>query len=692
MSNSTTNLDLIASSQAQKEITANAIFDAASPAMIFGRRASTTAGLSWGYYGGQFTKLDGSNITITNGVLSLTASVTNYVEVSSAGVVSVNPTAFTTGRTPLYTVVAGASTVTSYTDNRDGTQGNFLAGGAAGTVTDIAASNGVRTTSGSDITAAGAIEGDLPINAQTGTSYALVTGDRGKAVTFNNASAIAASIQAAGSTGFPSGWYAELVNLGNGVVTLTPTTSAVDGAASITLAVHDNICLFSDGTNYFTLRGRISGAGSGTVTSVALSTPGVIFNVSGSPVTSSGTLALSLINQAASTVLAGPTSGGSAAPSFRALAIGDLSFADTDTTLAANSDARLATQKAVKAYVDNVVTGGAAGVMVFKGAIDCSANPNYPAANAGAVYKVSVAGKLGGAAGVAVEVGDTAYCTAAAATGDQATVGASWNVVQENIDGAVTGPASATDSHVAMFNGATGKIVKDSGLTLAGTNTGDETATTTGTLIHGASAKTTLVDADEMDLTDSATSFVMKKITWANVKAAIFSAWGALISTATAKTTPVDADAFAMMDSAASNATKGLTWANLKATLKTYFDTLYAPLSQPFDLTAFYPSIPTASAKVTRIPIARAVTFAANFAGSYFTASANATGTTVFDVQKNGSSIGSISIAASGTTATFTTTSGTSKSFAAGDVLMIVAPASPDATLADPGFVIVGAR
>lgn len=45
---------------------------------------------------------------------------------------------------------------------------------------------------------------------------------------------------------------------------------------------------------------------------------------------------------------------------------------------------------------------------------------------------------------------------------------------------------------------------------------------------------------------------------------------------AAGKTTPVDADEMPLVDSAASFALKLLTWANLKATLKTYFDTLYA--------------------------------------------------------------------------------------------------------------------
>lgn len=48
------------------------------------------------------------------------------------------------------------------------------------------------------------------------------------------------------------------------------------------------------------------------------------------------------------------------------------------------------------------------------------------------------------------------------------------------------------------------------------------------------------------------------------------------IVAATAKATPVDADVFGYVDSAASWALKKMTWANLKAALKTYFDTLYS--------------------------------------------------------------------------------------------------------------------
>lgn len=65
------------------------------------------------------------------------------------------------------------------------------------------------------------------------------------------------------------------------------------------------------------------GSGSGTVTSVAVSVP-TGFTVSGSPVTTSGTIAIGLSNETANTVWAGPTSGGASAPTFRALVAGDI--------------------------------------------------------------------------------------------------------------------------------------------------------------------------------------------------------------------------------------------------------------------------------------------------------------------------------------------------------------------------------
>jgi hypothetical protein len=117
MSNSTTNLDLILTSQSQKELTANAMFDAASPSMLWGRRASQCGGLVFGYYGGA---LWGENaVYFPNGSITLPVSTTVYLEADPAtGAVSQATGSFTPGKIPLYICVTSASAITSYTDCR----------------------------------------------------------------------------------------------------------------------------------------------------------------------------------------------------------------------------------------------------------------------------------------------------------------------------------------------------------------------------------------------------------------------------------------------------------------------------------------------------------------------------------------------------------------------------------------------
>lgn len=92
-------------------------------------------------------------------------------------------------------------------------------------------------------------------------------------------------------------------------------------------------------------------------------------------------------------------------------------------------------------------SSGLANAVVYKGATDCSGNPNYPAASAGDMYIVSVAGKIGGASGVSVEAGDSFICkTDGTAAGTQAQRGTAWNVVQGNLAGPI--PVKATGAEV----------------------------------------------------------------------------------------------------------------------------------------------------------------------------------------------------------------------------------------------------
>jgi hypothetical protein len=146
-----------------------------------------------------------------------------------------------------------------------------------------------------------------------------------------------------------------------------------------------------------------------------------------------------------------------------------LSYIDTDTSLAANSDSKIASQKAIKAYVDGLLAANDA--MVLKGVVDCSSNPNYPAASAGHAYRVSVAGKIGGASGPNVEAGDYLLCLSdGTSAGDHATVGSSWGIIQVNIDGAVVAASNfGTDNRLLRSDG-TGRGVQASGITVDDSN------------------------------------------------------------------------------------------------------------------------------------------------------------------------------------------------------------------------------
>lgn len=79
--------------------------------------------------------------------------------------------------------------------------------------------------------------------------------------------------------------------------------------------------------------------------------------------------------------------------------------------------------------------------------------------------------------------------------------------------GDVFGPASAVSGQVVVFDGVSGKIIRDSGIPASDVVTGAST--------HAAADKATPVDADELPLVDSAASWSLKKLTWANIKAAL---------------------------------------------------------------------------------------------------------------------------------------------------------------------------
>lgn len=95
-------------------------------------------------------------------------------------------------------------------------------GGASGsgTVTSVASSCGIT---GGTITTSGTLSNARTTSAQTGTTYAVVTGDCAKLVTTSNAAAITLTIPAAGGS-FTDGFFVDVLNIGAGTVTCSGAT------------------------------------------------------------------------------------------------------------------------------------------------------------------------------------------------------------------------------------------------------------------------------------------------------------------------------------------------------------------------------------------------------------------------------------------------------------------------------------
>jgi len=102
-----------------------------------------------------------------------------------------------------------------------------------------------------------------------------------------------------------------------------------------------------------------------------------------------------------------------------------------------------------------------------------------------------------------------------------------------------------------------------------------------------------------------------------------------------------------------------------------------------------WPGSPAASQSIERYIFATAVTFPAGLSGSYGACGTAATASATFTIAKNGSAVGTMDFAAGISAASFAM--GSATTFAAGDVLTIAAPATPDATLANIAWTLAGA-
>jgi hypothetical protein len=191
MADSTSNIDLITSTQGSKEVTANDALNSASPAMFGARRASTTTALTWGYYGGRWR-----SSVIANGTITLASSSTNYIvanRVTGAITASTNTVNWNNEADfmRLYQAVTSTTTVSSFQDHRQ-------------------PYDTVRR-----------VQINEPATASP-SGYILVDADLGKIVELNAASAVTLTLP----NDLPQGFFCDVVQTGAGVITFSPESGA----------------------------------------------------------------------------------------------------------------------------------------------------------------------------------------------------------------------------------------------------------------------------------------------------------------------------------------------------------------------------------------------------------------------------------------------------------------------------------
>lgn len=150
---------------------------------------------------------------------------------------------------------------------------------------------------------------------------------------------------------------------------------------------------------------------------------------------------------------------------------------------------------ATEAYVNSAV----AGLLDYKGGYNAATNsPDLDVSPSGILkgdtYTVTAAGNF---FSTPVEIGDVII-----AAQDSPTLVGHWTLVQGDKDGLVTGPASATDAVPALFDGTTGRLLKNS----TPTGTGNPVLATSPTLVTPVLGVATATSINKLAVTAPATS------------------------------------------------------------------------------------------------------------------------------------------------------------------------------------------
>lgn len=278
-----------------------------------GTSTTPTAGqLPVGVTGGTYIPF-----TVTTGTGISTTTGSGTFQINNTGVTSL------AGTTNQITSSASTGSVTLSTPN------TFIAPGSIASTSTLTAGTFLITGTDSSVAAAGTTQGtataltttyNIITTAASGTGVVLPTSVAGEIITIVNKGANTVNVYPALGSSIDSASLNAAVTIPvNGTATYQAKNGTQWYSTSPVIIAGSGISVaYGNGQTTIT-----NAASAGTVSSVGLTMPS-IFSVSGSPVTSSGTLAVTSNTQGANFIYAGPTSGAAAVPTFRALARSDI--------------------------------------------------------------------------------------------------------------------------------------------------------------------------------------------------------------------------------------------------------------------------------------------------------------------------------------------------------------------------------
>lgn len=237
------------------------------------------------------------------------------------------------------------------------------------------------------------------------------------------------------------------------------STHISTGSDPVPTAVASGASGLLSGSDKAKLDGIASGATSntGTVTSVGMTVPSDL-SVSGSPITTSGTLAITRTTQSANQVLAGPTSGAAATPGYRALVAADI------PAIPESGVTNLVTDLAAKAPLASPTFTGVATSPVFaaSGLTGATSASRYVGATTSGA---PTSGTFGVGDYVVTQNGHIFICTTAGSPGTwtdvTASITAGSSTLAGDTDVAIT---SVADLDAIMYSSSAAKYVNRVGL------------------------------------------------------------------------------------------------------------------------------------------------------------------------------------------------------------------------------------